>query len=229
MSQENLRLYRLSPLLLDLQNYFLQIKTIADTDCVTVNDKQDIQLLSKHALMMLDYTLFTMDALQTELSFTSVSTAAAVTDVAESLRLLAKKYDVDLALDITNTLEPVYANEKALKGAVYGLASSLITINKPTGQKIKIVIAAQETSPQWQRVGIYSPDVDILPATIKKASKLAGQARSLAPKSLHTSGLGLVLTDQLSNVLGSSIQRFTHRGYRGVGFYVPLSGQLQFL
>lgn len=225
------QLRRLSPLLLDLQNHFLQVRTLAESSVADRAALKEIELISKHALIALDYALFAVDAMQTELPLTSVSAAAAARDVAENLRLLAKAYDVDLDLDITKTLEPVYANEAALKGALYGLASSLITANQKTGtnKRCKIVVVAQETTPKLQRLGIYSPDIIVPASALKMARNLAYKARFVAPKDLHNSGLSLIVSDQLAQILGGGLKRFIHRGQRGIGFYVPMSGQLGLL
>jgi hypothetical protein len=222
------QLQRFSPLLYDLQNHFLQVRTLsefAETDKAAI---KEIELISKHALIALDYALFAVDAMQTQLPFTSVSAAAAAQDVTESLRLLAKSYDVDLRLDITRKLEPVYANEAALKGALYGLAASLIINRDANIKRPTVVVAAQETMPQKQRLGVYSPDMAVPSSAIKLARSLAYKARFVAPQELHHSGLGLVVSDQLARALGCRLKRFTHRGQGGIGFYVPTSGQLGF-
>jgi hypothetical protein len=223
------RLQQFSPLLFDLQNHFLQVRVLAEISSTDRAAIKEIELVSKHALIALDYALFAVDALQTELPLTSVSAAAAAQDVAENLRLLAKAYDVELELDISNRLEPVYANEAALKGVLYGLASSLITASGITVKRPKIVIAAQGTTPKVQRLGVYSPNVIMPSSAIKQARQLAGKVRFLAPKELHHAGLGLVVSDQLAQALGSRLRQFTHRGQRGIGFYVPMSGQLGLL
>jgi hypothetical protein len=223
------RLQQFSPLLFDLQNHFLQVRALAEMSSTDKTAVKEIELVSKHALIALDYALFAVDALQAELPLTSVSAAAAAQDVVENLRLLARAYDVELELDISNKLEPVYANEAALKGVLYGLASSLITASGLTAKRPKIVIAAQGTTPKVQRLGVYSPNVLMPVAALKQARQLAGRVRFLAPKELHHAGLGLVVSDQLAQALGSQLKRFTHRGQSGIGFYVPMSGQLGLL
>jgi hypothetical protein len=217
-----------SPLLLELQNSFLQIRALSD-NLVPQEQAKDIKLVTKHALAALDYTLFAVEAAQMELPLTSVSASAAAKDVAENLRMLARAYDVELGLDITKTLEPVYANELALKGALYGLASCLITSRHNMGKRVSVVIAAQETTPTMQRLGVYSPDLAIGPSAIKMARSLAGLARAASPQDLNHSGLGLLFSDQLATALGSSLERFVHRGCKGIGFYVPMSNQLNLI
>jgi hypothetical protein len=229
MAINNIELQRMAPLLLDLQTYFLQVRTLTEPDDVDNQALKEVRLLSRHALAMLDYALFVIDGLQTELALTTVSAAAAALGVAESLRQLAGSYNVDLDLDITNKLEPVFANEAAMKGALYGLASGLITGRSANGKRARLVIAAQETAPATQRLGVYSPDIIINPAVVRRARTLAGQARSVAPAEIHNAGLGIVISDQLTLALGSHLRRFAHRGQKGLGFYVPRSAQLSIL
>jgi C4-dicarboxylate-specific signal transduction histidine kinase len=222
-------LERLSPLLLDLQSYFLQIWTLTETGNIKEQSSKEIRLLSKHALIMLDYALFTIDESQAELALTTLSASAAIQDVTENLRSLAASYNVDLDLDITNQLEPIYTNDTAVKGVLYGLISNLITNHQPTDKRLRLVIAAQETSPHIQRLGVYSPDTMVSLSSIRHTRKLVGQAKSVAPLEIHNSGLGLVISDQLTIALGSRLRRFTHRQQKGIGFYVPISTQLSFL
>ena len=222
-------LKQVSPLLYDLQTRFLQVRALAEASKGDKTSLREIQLLSKHALVTLDYALFAVDALQTELPLTSVSTAAAAQDVAQDLWQISKSYGIELELDITKRLEPVYANEAALKGALFGLVSSLIISQKPSDKKLRFIIAAQQTAPKTQRLGVYSPDGVISANAVKQARRLSGTARSAAPSELHNSGLGLVVSDQLTQAFGSELQRFTHRKQKGIGFYLPMSAQLSFL
>jgi len=164
--------------------------------------------------------------MQTELPLTTLSVAAAAQDVSSNLKQLAHIYGVDLKLDITQKLEPVFSNQSAIKGAIYGLASSIITSQQPTKKKVRLIIAAQETAPTTQRIGIYSPDIQINQSALKQARKLANNARLLVPSETQMSGLGLLVSDQLAQALGCQLRRFTHRGHNGLGFYVPMSTQL---
>jgi hypothetical protein len=224
----NLR--QLTPLLLDLQAHFLQVSALAENDKINAESLKEIRLLSKHALTMIDYAVFAADYLQEELPLTTISAAAAAKDVALGLKQLSVAYNVKIDLDITKRLEPIYANEAAVKGALYCLAASLITESGMSSLKgAKIIIAAQETAPSTKRLGVYSPDIDLNPAAIKLARSLMGRARAAVPSDMHHSGLGLIVSDQLSQALGSKLQRFVHRDQKGIGFYVSMSQQLSFI
>lgn len=228
-NERDRKLRHFSPMLLDLQTFFLQIRTLAEAKNIETQDLKDIQLISKHALATLDYALFAVDMMQTELPLTPISAAASARDVADSLRQLAVSYNVELELDATTRLEPVYANEAALRGAIYGLASSLITSRRATSKRVRVVIATQETKPKTQRIGVYSPDVPIGTAAVKSARELIGKAKAVAPGEIHGGGVGLVISDQLTQIFGSELKLFTHRGYKGLGFYVQQSTQLSIL
>lgn len=222
-------LRQVTPLLYDMQTSFLQVKALAEVSKGDMASLKEIQTLSKHALTTLDYALFAVNSLQTELPLTSVSAAAAAQDVVQDLRSLSKSYGVELELDFSQKLEPVYANEAALKGVLFGLVSSLILSQKFQGSSSKFIIAAQQTSPKNQRIGVYSAGGSVKVSIINQARSLASKARSLAPGDIQGSGLGLVVSDQLAEALGSELQQFTHRKQKGIGFYVPMSAQLSFL
>lgn len=228
----NKNLQAVSPLLFDLQTYFLQVAALADAKPLEGSDLKEIQIISKHALKMIDFTLFSLDIQQQQLPLANLSAPAIAQDVAANLYELAKSYDVELSVDITKKMEPVFTNEDAAKGILYGLAASLITKARESGSaknKPIIVIAAQETTPKTQRLGVYSPNVDIRPSAIATTTKLVLNARSVAPSQFHHSGLGLVVSGSLSERLGTKLQRFEHRGNKGIGFYVPMSNQLAFV
>lgn len=220
---------QVSPLLYDLQTRFLQVRALAEASKGDRATLREIQLLSKHALITLDYALFAVDALQAELPLTTVSAAAAAQDVAQDLWQISKTYGVELELDITKRLEPVYANEAALKGALFGLVSSLIVSQQPSDKRLRFIIAAQQTAPKTQRLGVYSPDGIISSRAIRQSRRLAGNARAVAPGEFHNAGLGLVVSDQLTQALGSELQQFVHRKQKGIGFYIPMSAQLSFI
>ena len=226
-TQEN-QLLSVTPLLFDLQTTFLQIKALAEVSKGSKSSSKEIQSLSKYALITLDYALFAVNNLQTEMSFTSVSAAAAAHDVVQDLRLFSKSYGVTLDLDITKRLEPVYVNEAALKGVLFGLVSSMI-VSRHKQANATFTIAAQQTSPKTQRIGVYSSDVPLKVSAISHARGLSGRARSAAPSDIDGSGLGLVVSDRLVTALGSELQQFTHLGQKGIGFYVPMSAQLSLL
>lgn len=222
-------LVQVSPLLLDIQTRFLQIKTLAESKKLSKAEITDIERLSKHALTSLDYALFAINNIQTELPLTSVSAAAAAQDVAQDLWHIARAYDVDLQVDISKKLDPVFTNEPALKGSLHGLASSLITARDPEAKKQRVVLAVQQTAPKTQRIGVFSSDIKMSLAGVRRANKFANSSRMAAPMDLSGSGVGLVVSGQLVDLLQSKLQAFAHKGQPGLGFYVPMSAQLSFL
>jgi hypothetical protein len=178
---------------------------------------------------MIDFATAYLELNQQEIGFINISSSAIAQDVASSLFKLAKSYNVDLSINVTKKLEPVYTNETAAKGILYGLAASLITKApeaKLGKKKPIVVIAAQETTPQSQRLGVYSPNIIITPSLVASTSKRILNARSVVPAAFHHSGLGLVISNNLSQALNCPLKRFEHRGNKGVGFYVPMSSQL---
>jgi hypothetical protein len=219
----------ISLLLYDLQMRFLQIKAISETATENISTAKDTILLSRNALTLIDYAIFAMNALQTELPLTSISASAMAQDVAQDLFKIAQSYNIEIELDTSKKLEPIYANEAAVKGALFGLASSLIAAHPNNGKKSRFIISAQQTSPSKQRIGVYSSDAFIQKDSIKKIERLSFAARASAPKDMYNSGVGLLISRHLVDALGSELTNFTHKKQKGIGFYLPVSGQLSFL
>ena len=216
--------YYVNPLFLDFQEKFLQIKALSEAD----GDSELIGKISKQGLDILNYVMFAVHSQQTQMELTSVSAAAAAQDVTSELSRLAKAYGVDLRLEASPKLEPVYANSAAIKATLYGLLSGLITtcqVEPKASSGPKIIVTVQQTGVFRQRIGVYSGDIDISVSHISKANQLLG-AKMPAPKLTSSSGLGFALANHCVSLMGSNLRGFNHRAYQGAGFYVPMSRQL---
>lgn len=220
-------LSKYSPLLMDLQTRFLQIKALAE---VSSSDKnKNIEMLASHGLATIDHSLFAIDSHQLNLPLTTVSSAAVAIEVMRELDALAKEYNVSIDLDIARSLGPVFSNKQALKGSLYGMISSLIIARPADSSKnIRIVVVAKSDR-QKQKLGIYSKDIPINSLVIKQLNNLSPTARSLAPAGMHHSGVGLHAAEHLTDLIGSPLKSFKYKGMKGVGFSLPLSNQLSFV
>ena len=109
------------------------------------------------------------------------------------------------------------------------MASSLIAAQQDSSKRTRFVIAAQQTAPNIQRLGVYSMDSYIQKESIRKIVQLSEAARASAPKDMYNSAIGLLISNHLVDALGSELKNFTHKKQKGIGFYLPLSGQLTFL
>lgn len=215
-----------NPLYLDFKEKFLQIKALAEAG-KSANNLELIEKISRQSLDTLNYVLFAMHAKQTELQLTSISAAAAAQDVASELSNIARAYNVELEMLASKKLEPVYANQSAVKGSLYGLLSSMIVSCPSAGhKKSKIVVAVQQTAISTQRIGVYSEDISISLADISKAGNLSSKAKMSSPETTSSSGIGYALAGQFVDLLNSDLQSFSHKAAKGVGFYVPISHQL---
>lgn len=220
-----------SPLLFELQAHLIRIKAIADTSTkFTPRRAQlvDIERISKHALAVLDYALFAIDTQQTKIALSPVSAIAAAEDVAQDLYQLAKSYDVHIELDATKKLVPVFANEVALKGILHGLVYSAITAQTPNVKR-SITVSVQGTQPGQQRLGVFAPGLQFTAKSVERARQLSGTARVAAPSELHSGGLGLLVSDELSKALDAALTTIRRHNQTGIGFYVSTSNQLQLM
>jgi hypothetical protein len=216
-------------MLLDVQARLIQILALTELPEKEVNDT--IREVAKTSLKTIDYYLFAQDHAQLRLSLGPLSASSTVRDVADELKAISALYNVSVATDVTKKLEPMYANNQAVKGAIYGLASTVIANASSVAgkQNPRLIIAAQSTAPNIQRIGVFSPDFEIHSSLYKKTNSLTGSARSVAPEAIHDSGLGLIISQELIKLLGSEIKQFVHRGNKGVGFYIQTSKQLSFI
>lgn len=210
-----------NPLFFDFQDKFLQIKALAERG----NSEREIEKISRQALSTLSFVLFASYASQTQLELTSVSAAGAVADAASEVRGVAKLFGVDIVMDTSPKLDLVYSHQLAIKAAVFGLLSGACTAatNKPA---TSLTVSVQQTNINIQRIGIFSSDLDISLTDINKAKTLANSSRMSAPSLSSNSGAGFVLAQKFVGLLSSELQTFSHKGQKGVGFYVPLSHQL---
>ena len=225
----NIDLSGYSPLLFELQAHLIRIKVIADTSTKYTPRKTqliEIEKISKNALSMLDYALFAIETRQTALPLSPISATAAAQDVMQELQNLAKSYDVTLELDATKRLQPIYAHESALKGVIHGLAYSAITAQS-SEQKRRVTVSVQGTQPGQQRIGVFAPGITFTGKSIERARAVSGTARVSAPAELYAGGLGLLVSDELSKALHTSLTTVRRHKHSGVGFYVSTSNQLQ--
>jgi hypothetical protein len=220
-----------NPLFFDLQQCLIQIKTLSEDRKKLHQNAKDIEKITKQALASIEYALFAMHCTQTQLPLTTFSAAAVASDVKSDLQQLAKTYNIDLCLEASKKLEPVYANAMAIKGSLYGLLSTMILSNPqaPKPSRPTITIAVQQTATTTQRLGVYSDDFEINLSTFMAPSNHGVRPRMVLPSSSAGSGLGLAVAAQLVGALDSNLQHFRHKKARGIGFYVPMSAQLSLL
>lgn len=208
-------------ILFDFQEKFIQIKTLAEAG----NNNELIGQISKEALSMLNYILFANHHAQTQMELTSVSAAGAAKSALYDIHQITKTLPVDICFESSQTLDLVYSNATAIRGIVFGLATGCLNMLEPS-KRAKLVVSVQQTNVDNQRIGIFSKDIDLRASDIRK-SDMAKENLMVAPGLSANSGVGFYVSNELSKMINSKIQQFNHRNLPGVGFYVPLSNQLQ--
>ncbi len=208
-------------LLFDFQEKFIQIKTLAEAGV----SGDEISRISSEALSTLNYVLFANHYAQTQLELTSVSAAGAAKSALFDIGNITKNLPVDICFETSQTLDLVYSNSTAIRGIVFGLATGCLNMLEP-GKRAKLVVSVQQTNVNTQRVGIFSNDIDLRASEIRKSDTFK-ENLMVAPELSANSGVGFYISNELSKMINSKIQQFNHRSLPGVGFYVPLSNQLQ--
>lgn len=220
-SADDLNKHNINPILFDLQDKLLQIKALLEH-----GNNEQAQKLAVYSLQSIEYATFSIQAKQTSLPLTSFSASAVVSQSVFELRDLAKEYGIQLNFEASKALDLVFTNPIALKGLMHSLISSLITDNLIDNKYKVISLAVQQTKDNYQRIGIYGPDLSIKPSQFTKSIKLAETSRMSAPEISSGSGLGLATSYNLVEALGFQLKSFQHKGLSGVGLYVPISEQL---
>lgn len=213
-----------NPLFFDFQEKFLQIKALAETG----GSLSDIEKISRQSLNTLNFVLFANHASQTQLELTSISASGAVCDAASELQHIARVFNVQVFMDTSPKLDLVYSHSTAIKGIVFGLLSGVCS-SLNSSKMSTVTVSVQQTNIGTQRIGLFSSDLDINLTHITKASSLSKNSKMSVPSLSSGSGAGFVIAKKYIDLLDTELQNFSHRGAKGVGFYVPLSSQLSFV
>ncbi len=208
-------------ILFDFQEKFIQIKALAESK----GNYNLISQISSEALSMLNYILFASHHQQTQLELTSISAAGAARDALFDIHQIAKSLPVDICFESSKKLDLVYSNSTAIRGIVFGLAAGCLHMVEP-GQRAKVVVSVQQTNVNTQRVGVFSKDIDLRAADIKNSAS-SQENLMITPGLSANSGIGFYISNELSKIIKSEIKQFNHCSLPGVGFYLPLSNQLQ--
>lgn len=211
----------LNPLLFDIQEKLLQIKALSE-----LSKTEQVLKITNHALASIEYTTFALKAKQQSLPMTSFSASAIVDQTRIDLTNLAREYGLELRFEASKSLDLIYTNPFALKGAVFCLVSSVINSNYAHESRGPLVLAVQHTKDNFQRIGIYGSNLSIKPSHFSKSLDLIEKSRMLAPEISSGSGVNLFISSYLVEALGFQLKSFKHRGLSGIGLYVPVSKQL---
>jgi hypothetical protein len=76
-------------------------------------------------------------------------------------------------------------------------------------------------------MGVFAPGINFTGKSIERARTIGVNARVAAPSELYAGGLGLLVSDELSKALHTSLTTIRRHKHSGVGFYVSTSNQLQ--
>jgi hypothetical protein len=76
-------------------------------------------------------------------------------------------------------------------------------------------------------MGVFASGVQFTGKSIERARLISAKARVAAPTELYAGGLGLLVSDELSKALHTSLTTIRRHKHSGVGFYVSTSNQLQ--
>ncbi len=213
---ESARLYQ--ALTDQIQHLLLTISHAAAID----SSGEQIEVLSKHALKIIDS--YTCSINQVKLELEPVNVSSALYDVAHSLRPLSRQLGCDLSIDVRGMQMPVMTHRQTLKDILFLLGSSVLHSHS-SNEKSELVFGAHSTK-IGVVAGVFSSIHNITQSDIRQAHQLLGRAHTPSPL-LGSSGTSIVLADKLSQQLNTSLKSIRHNAINGIGVALNTSNQLQ--
>ena len=204
------------------------------TQDLSVESLRSIQTTATSALELVDSYLLGLQIAENQqvLELEPVSTSSTLYDVAQSLKDIARRYDVSLRLDISGNHMPVMANKPALTSALLSLSTAYIEAQTPiveTGQK-RIVTLATHRVREGVVAGIYSDSEVISLKQLRRAFELhSNNARQPFNQLSSSSAAGLFIARKLLQAMSAELKTIRHHRQSGLAAILSPSRQLQFI
>ncbi len=201
---------------------------------VSAESLRSIQTTATSALELVDSYLLGLQIAENQqvLELEPVSTSSTLYDVAESLKDVARRYDVSLRLDVSGNHIPVMANKPALVSALLSLSTAYIEAQTPlveNGQKRILTLATHQVR-EGVVAGIYSDSEVISLKQLRKAFELHNnRARQPFNQLSSTSAAGLFIASKLLQAMSAELKTIKHHRQSGLAAILQPSRQLQFI
>ena len=159
-----------------------------------------------------------------------VSASSTLFDVAQNLKEIAARYDVQLELDIAGSQLPVMANKAALNSALLSLCTAYIEAQSPvvdTG-KVQTLTLATHRVKSGIVAGIYSDSEVISIKQLRRAFELhSHNARQPFLQLSSTSAAGLFVARNLLQAMSGDLKTIRHHRRSGLAAILQPSRQLE--
>jgi hypothetical protein len=190
----------------------LAIETTADTA---------LRLLDNYALgvrlSLEDYTL----------EIEPVSVSSVLYNTGQTLEAIAKRYGVELELNIGGRYGTVMAHRQGLESALVSLGAALIEALPPLeGQQLTLQLATHRCR-YGIVAGLYMDTEQLTTEALRQGRKLYGRARQPLSSLTYTAGAGIFVADALLKAMKLNLQVSRHHGLYGLGAVLQPNYQMQ--
>jgi K+-sensing histidine kinase KdpD len=187
---------------------------------------QSIQETAEKTLKLIDsYLLMSQSEYgQQLLPVESFGIGSVIYNVAEEIRPIAKKANIDIILNINDAL--VMANPGGLKAIIWCL-SDMALAQTSAEQTSGVVEINTKKSINNIRISVLSKSMKIKNSDLDKAQKNIGKTHMALSSSSSDSGIRLAIASLLGESLGTSLRAVRDKRTQGIGFNLALSRQLQ--
>jgi K+-sensing histidine kinase KdpD len=195
----------------------------------TDTDKQHIESIQETAektLKLIDsYLLMSQSEYgQQLLPVSSFAVGSVIYNVAEELRPIAKKANIDVVLNVNDAI--VAANPEGLKAAIWCI-SDMVIASTLTEQYKGVVEINTKKSLDDIKVSVLSKSMKVKNSDLDRAQRNLGKTHMALSSSSSDSGVRLAIASLLGESLGTKLTVVKGKYSQGIGFNLALSRQLQ--
>ncbi|MEX2014674.1 MAG: hypothetical protein WD885_01955 [Candidatus Saccharimonadales bacterium] len=153
-----------------------------------------------------------------------LSVGSVIYSVAEEIRPVARKADIDIVLNINDAL--VMANPKGLRAAVLCLSDMVLTQTSIERDGRVVEINTKRSSGDI-KISVLSQSMKVKNSDLRKALEGLGRTHMAFSSSSSESGVRLAIASLLGESLGTRLKAVRSNNTQGIGFNLALSRQLQ--
>ena len=224
-SDEQQRL--LAAVIEELKVPFLQIANQSELNSIMGKpDDGTIQLITQHALKLLDHYALSVRLVQEKARLEPVSLGAVLHSSAHSLSRFAEMHGCELRIEAHGHYAPVLAHKQGLEAVIESLGTAMIQSQSQMGGETSSVTLAVHRS-RWGLVaGAYANMPEMNAAVLRRAKTLFGKARQPLNHILASNGAGVFVADALLSAMASHLHASRHHKLNGLAATLQPSQQM---
>jgi K+-sensing histidine kinase KdpD len=154
----------------------------------------------------------------------SFAVGSVIYNVAEEIKPIAKKANVDIVLDVNDAL--VMANPEGVKAAIWCL-SDMVLAQTLAEKSSGVLEISTKKSADDIRVSVLSKSIKVKNSDLDKAGEKLGRSHMAFSSNSSDSGVRLAIAKLLGDSLGTNLRTVRGKNTQGLGFNLILSRQLQ--